>query len=194
MKAKTNIGDLMFSTGNMKMKKTYIFNLPARITCKFTKICFEKCYARKAEYLYPQVLPCRMNNLSIVQNTSSWVHAVVNKLRKGRFSFCRLHESGDFISQRYLNQWIAIAQAIPKIQFMAFTKNYALDYSRLPRNFKVVFSVMEDSENVPTTKPQAFAGNVEGLSNYLECNGGCHDCRLCWNLEKLGKNIHFKMH
>ena len=55
--------------GNKKLVNTssvrfMIWNLPAVVTCPFaTEHCKHFCYARKAERVYPQVLPAREKNL-----------------------------------------------------------------------------------------------------------------------------------
>ena len=190
----TKKGHIYLSRGNKKLKKTYIFNLPAVLTCNPTAICAKICYALKAERMYPQTKPCRMNNWDVVKNDSSWVHALINKLHNAKHKYLRIHESGDFFSQHYVNQWIAIAQATPTIQFLAFTKRYEWDYSRAPKNLQIVFSAMSDSDSVPQGKAMAYAGNVPNMQNFVECDGQCGPCRKCWNLDKMGKNIRFPIH
>jgi hypothetical protein len=55
--------------GNMKLKNTektrfIIWNIPAVVTCPYkTEQCEKSCYARKAERVYPDVLPARRINL-----------------------------------------------------------------------------------------------------------------------------------
>ena len=55
--------------GNKKLINTdtvrfMIWNIPAVVTCPFaTEHCKHFCYARKAERVYPQVLPAREKNL-----------------------------------------------------------------------------------------------------------------------------------
>ena len=57
-----------FSASNHKLvpnKETafLIWNLPYKLTCPFaTEMCKLKCYAKKAEDLYPDCNPCRNRN------------------------------------------------------------------------------------------------------------------------------------
>ena len=52
----------------------------------------------------------------------------------------RVHDSGDFYNQDYLNKWIAIAKQFPDKKFYAYTKSFHLNYSEMPSNFKVIQS------------------------------------------------------
>ena len=54
----------------------------------------------------------------------------------------RIHDSGDFFSQDYLNLWTSIAGANPEILFYAYTKEVAMVSTRLlPRNFRIIYSM-----------------------------------------------------
>ena len=64
---KTDNRFLRLSEGNAKLKPTknikfLIWNLPAIATCPFANDCKKFCYARKAEKVYPSVLPARQDN------------------------------------------------------------------------------------------------------------------------------------
>ena len=39
-----------------------------------------------------------------------------------KYGVVRIHESGDFFSQPYIDMWARIAEAYPKMKFFAFTK------------------------------------------------------------------------
>jgi hypothetical protein len=53
----------------------------------------------------------------------------------------RIHGSGDFYSQEYLDKWISIAKINPSIRFYCYTKSLHLDWSNLPANFVVIQSM-----------------------------------------------------
>lgn len=55
----------------------------------------------------------------------------------------RIHDSGDFFADWYLDSWIRIAEATPDVLFYAYTKEVAMLQSRrgaLPLNLRVLFS------------------------------------------------------
>jgi hypothetical protein len=172
------------------------FNLPAKLTCPgSTEFCRSKCYACKAERIWPAVLPYRTRNFE-ASKSSSFVNDICIELEKIQSSkkatkFFRLHESGDFYSQAYLDKWSAIAKIFPSVKFLAFTKSFHLDFSRIPANLKIVYSVMQDTSVPVPEGPKAYAGlTVEGS---FECVGHCDNCVKCWSL-KPSKSVYFSIH
>ena len=109
---------LKVSFGNSKLPKgTMIFNLPAVITCPLrTPLCEKSCYALKAEVQYRHVVPqARHHNLDRVRKglfKGLMIEAIQKHHKK--IKAIRIHESGDFLSQSYLNDWFAIAKEFPK--------------------------------------------------------------------------------
>ena len=104
----------------------------------------------------------------------NFVENAKNDLMKIKNSFIRIHDSGDFYSQAYLNNWIEIAGAFPKKTFYAYTKSIHLDFSRLPKNFKIVqsFGGLLDAE-IDLKKPHAkvFNSDIElKAAGYLKSN------------------------
>jgi hypothetical protein len=187
---------MYISKGNMKTGNIPTWSLPSKVTCPGSTIeCRKHCYAAKAERMYKQVLPCRQTNLDatmenqFVDNVNTW-------LTKNKPSYFRIHESGDFYCQVYLNRWFEIANLNPGVKFLAFTKSFKLDYSNKPENLTIVFSVMPDSNTNTLPKGQyAYAGDCQySKHDTLECPGNCQTCGMCWELPNLNKNVHFNYH
>ena len=176
-----------------------MWSLPAGKTCPgSTSLCRDKCYARKAERQYPSVLPCRAQNY-IDSKKSSFSHNMIALIKKSpavrRHKLFRIHESGDFYSQAYLQKWIKICAALPEIQFLAFTKSFKLDYSMKPKNLQIVWSIWPDTKNAPKTGKFSIAGNCKTPKNTAECVGNCDNCGICWKLDQgLIKAVHFNIH
>ena len=190
---------LYISHGNRKMQKRFmVFNLPHKITCPGrTPLCESICYARKAEAAYPDCYPSRLRNLD-ASKMPDFVDAVYNHIKRNaaRRPFFRIHESGDFYSQEYLDKWIEIARMCQNVKFLAFTKSFALDFSNIPANMQIVWSIMPDTDmtTVPSG-PRAYAGACQGMpENVLECPGTCNECGMCWQLGKFGLDVHFEIH
>jgi hypothetical protein len=133
----------MLSVGmNRKLGKNVgVFNLPARKTCPgATSYCGSVCYAMKAERCYKSARESREKNYQASLDPSFSV-LMYAELTKFKGSQVRIHESGDFYSQPYLNCWVTIAAAFPAITFLAYTKMYdRLDFSRKPENMIVYAS------------------------------------------------------
>jgi hypothetical protein len=147
--------------GNKKLQNTetiryMIWNLPAVKTCPFrTEMCEKSCYARKAERVYPQVLPAREQNYEdslSVNFVHNMIHTIEKRLNSKAFSgkkcVFRIHESGDFYSMEYTRKWLDICKHFEgdeRIVFLAYTKSISyfvnLGYGRtcLPRDPKTSF-------------------------------------------------------
>lgn len=171
------------------------WSLPAKSTCPgCTRLCSGKCYARKAELAYPTVLPSRKRNLASSREPG-FVSAMVALITAKAPRFFRVHESGDFYSQAYLERWFAICRACPTVRFLAFTKSFHLDFGNKPANLQVIWSVWPDTDmsKVPSG-PRAYAGEFKARRKTLECPGGCDHCGMCWDIRKVGADVHFSIH
>lgn len=134
------------TNGNRKLKNSettrfIIWNLPAVKTCPFrTAACEKSCYARKAERVYPQVLPSRERNYSdsleavFVENMIYTINRTIfdargrmKKAYAGKRIIFRIHESGDFYNLEYAQKWVEIIKyyeyRVPQLRFVAYTKS-----------------------------------------------------------------------
>ena len=107
---------------NSKLKNQYIFNI---LTSK--AVCGRQCpgcYSLKAQKRFPKtVIPYRQLRLDI-SKASSFTQTVISELQSYRRSCCtvRIHESGEFYSQSYIDKWTTIATQLPAFTFYTFTK------------------------------------------------------------------------
>ena len=189
---------MYISPGNKKVACP-IFNLPSKLTCKDNTACRKYCYSCKAERLYPNCLPSRINNLmeSKQRNFSSTMVALIRKLTHKTF---RIHESGDFYSTIYIRKWYLIASLCPDVTFYAYTKRDDLFNHRLldqkPKNLKLIFSLDKlDCESKPI--PYGFDGIARVSSTDSNCPAQLNDNTMCIrDCKKCLKNcaIVFKKH
>lgn len=192
------------STGNKKMEGFLIWSLPSKLTCPYkTEMCANKCYARKAEYLYPQTLPSRQRNFEASQKPEfakdmiAFITKKVKNAKKYKFDKFRIHESGDFYNREYFEKWLEVVKALPNITFLAFTKSpFVREYlDQLPENFHLYYSIWEDTkkENIVWELPLAIAGNCDKLykKETFECKGECGKCLHCFTSRR---DVHFKIH
>lgn len=140
--------------GNRKMRIP-VFSLPPSITCiGATDICRKICYGRKS-WIYENVRKRRLENY-IQSSRDDFVEIMRKELRKRPFKYFRIHETGDFYSQAYLEKWFEIAEEFKNAKFLAFTKSWQLDYSQKPENMIVYYSVMPDSKVIRLDMKLAF--------------------------------------
>jgi hypothetical protein len=214
--------NIYLSTGNKKLKENetsffLIWNLPAVTTCPYaTELCKKSCYARKAERLYPQVLPSRELNYqeslkpSFVQDMIDHIQYQLDRPKnKGKKCYFRIHESGDLFSLDYFIRWTYIASCFPEVQFLAYTKSIAYIYLyhangyKVPNNLIIRFSVWDDTNQMDIEIAKkldlpiytAFDKKVldEKIQtedyNYCHCN--CQTCKMCYtSIKRIATAIH----
>jgi hypothetical protein len=140
---------LKLSSGNTKLNKTSAkagyrvvgFGLPAVDTCPGASACKGICFATQGTYRFRAVRAVRAENLAASQG-DTFVNDMIAAIRRRRSrNVVRVHDSGDFYSQSYLDSWFAIARALPGKIFYAYTKSLHLDFTGKPDNFQVVQSL-----------------------------------------------------
>lgn len=197
--------------GNTKLPDDMaVFDLPAEKTCPgATALCKQFCYAKKAE-MYPAVSPFRFRNMS-TSTTEEFVDIITNELlflnKKKGINKIRIHSSGDFYSQKYLEKWFAIATKLPNIIFYAYTKSWYFDFSKHPDNFILFYST--DKTTTHTDLPKGInniahmvdykvpIGNEVGKSCWdftKNTNGKCKTCSYCYNGGQDERRVVFYKH
>jgi hypothetical protein len=94
-------------------------------TCPSAGVCAQACYARHGTYTWPVVRSKHQANLRyVLDSLADWQAAMVAELGAAKFrsAWVRVHDSGDFFSEAYLQAWLAVFQARPDTNFYAYTK------------------------------------------------------------------------
>lgn len=158
---------LRFSRGNQKLGQIGNFNLPAGdpAICvgmgRTEKSACSGCYASRLEKFRSNVRESYRSNYDIVTSLIAEPSALITELVAGVEATAgvlvdgsrafRIHVAGDFFSLAYLRCWIAVAENLPDIRFLAFTHSIALirEFADLggvfPQNFSLLLS--QDDEN-----------------------------------------------
>jgi hypothetical protein len=135
---------ITFAKGNAKIEKALIWNLPEGITCPgATELCKKVCYAKDSTVRFPNVVPgSRAHNLAIAKR-SDFPEFLTQKLNRARLPRMRIHESGDFFNQKYLDTWTEAIAQDSKRTFWAYTKSHKLDFTEALKldNFYIRYSV-----------------------------------------------------
>ena len=134
---------------NSKLKHQLIFNLPVSHA-----ICGRQCagcYALKAQRRFPSVLASceRKYQASLLPTFASTIISEIANFKRP-LTAVRLHSSGEFYSQAYIDQWVTIASALPHIKFYAFTKRLSdFDFTALSSlpNFILINSLQHGGLN-----------------------------------------------
>jgi len=198
---------IRISKGNSKVKNTLLFDLPAVVTCdpEFCGGCAKSCYARRCETRLKVVREARKANyVASLHNdfVEEFLATLRIQLRGITYQYARIHSSGDFYSQEYLEKWFQICRELPGVKFLAFTKSFNLDYSDKPVNLTIIASEFgnEIPEHIKFERSvvvkKSDIPNIEGLdSHYFVCSeGDCSTCRFCWNIDKTTKTLILPLH
>jgi hypothetical protein len=115
--------------------------------CPNAGICAKLCYARNGTYTFPAVRAAHERNLRLVlDHLAVWERWMLDELRhRCRGKHVRIHDSGDFFSDAYLEAWLRIMRLSPWATFYAYTKEVSR-FKRVvepnpPPNFLWIYSL-----------------------------------------------------
>jgi len=194
----------IISKGNKKLGSIHNVSLTPIKSCGNCSSCSKDCYAKKAYRMYPAVKNAWDSNLDLAKNDPElYFQGIIDHLniKRGRpLNIFRWHVSGDILDQNYLDNIVKIAKTFKNIKFLCFTKMFNLDFEKASKikNLCIVFSIFPDMELPKNLYRFPFAFMQDGtetrIKNSIECFGDCSACFMCWNLQKLKKNVYFDKH
>ena len=181
------------AAGNSKLDKSIlIFDLLAVTTCRNCRSCAASCYALKAQRMYANTLLKRsLNTWLAMQDLDFLFQCIENQIRNSRKTVVRIHSSGDFFAQIYINKWAELIAKFPNIRFYAYTKvDHIFDFSKIENleNFNLIRSILPDGsknygpEEEIKAKARKFNFPVcpyrKGMNaeNMPHCGGTCEIC------------------
>jgi hypothetical protein len=167
---------LSWSVGNTKLTRTQTasFNLPAFrsadgfVVCPQAGACAGVCYARQGRYMFPDAIEARELNLGVVRESLPVFELLaVHDLKRIKQRTIRIHDSGDFFSQAYLESWFRVCALFPRKRFYCYTKSLHLDWSACPSNLKIVQSYggrLDAQIDVTKSHTRIFATRAERIA------------------------------
>lgn len=172
--------------GNYKLKNMLVFDIPAVKTCLNCGTCKKTCYALKAQNQYPNVKIFRYTNMFLFTDDKELLfNLIVKQLSTTKMKMVRLHSSGDFFTQSYIDFWDKIIGMFPKIKFYTYTKvENILDFSGIEKNknFNLISSFIDGKLNY---------GSLEYIKK-MEVDYGCYICPATINSDvKCGKDCNY---
>lgn len=196
-------GGVTFSLGNSKLGPAVAnLSLAPLLTCAKGLPCRKDCYAVKTCKLYATAATAWMRNtLMAAEDRTQFFCAVEQFLEAKTPKRFRLHVSGDFMDQDYLDQWIQTIARHPAVEFLAFTKRLDLVFpSTLPGNLVLVASMWPGFTPPKNTDamPHAWLRTKETPDpripeDAFTCPGSCATCNYCWRM-KPKDNVIFDKH
>ena len=117
-------------TQNSKLKETSkklglrVFNFgitayktkSGKLTCPFADKCIKFCYAQKGAYIWSNVAKVFEQRYELTKS-ENFIDIMKNEIIKKRVDFLRVHDSGDFYSNKYFLDWIQIAKNCQTLNF-----------------------------------------------------------------------------
>ena len=196
----------LISRGNAKLHKSVgIWSIIAS-----QEVCgreCEGCYAIKEQNRWKgTVISGRTNRLNL-SKTEEFVGRMVTEINNSKYCYIRLHGSGEFYSQEYLDKWYNISRQCPDKVFYTYTKRHnEYDFSKLEGLDNVIVhrSTVKGSRrhylNFGDPKYLMRIKEDLGHSQVFECplvglnNGGCgSECTFCMDITET-RQIVFKQH
>lgn len=119
----------------------------------------------------------------------------------------RVHESGEFYSQEYINKWVTIAKQLPNIRFYAFTKRLKdFNFTKLKAlpNFVLIDSLKHKGLNYGTATDLlklSLKGVYKSVNPPIVCPAtldkttNCDaKCKYCWSKQAQKTGVLFIKH
>lgn len=188
----------LIQKGNSKLgSKMVMFNLPAN-----KEVCGRECkgcYAIKEQKRFPTSVPQARQQryeASLQLDFSSRIVAEISALRTPP-TFVRVHSSGEFYDQAYINKWATIAKKLPNVKFYAYTKRKKqFDFTKLEAldNFVLIDSFHYGRINYgkhDKAPKNAFICPEQKGAN-IQCGTDCTHCMVKGKADKIG--VYFIQH
>ena len=203
----------LISVGNRKLsKETAIFNLTSATNCPMKDRCTfginKKCYALKAERMYPACLPYRERQAEfwLNNNLEKKIEYFQNFFKHHpSLKYLRVNESGDMTTVADLIQLDELAKALKvshNIEAYTYTNNIELLLAYEPKYINVNLSVDEGNQITYDNNMGVFKGYnrfkavpKKSMTKYkVTCLGSdcMSKCQKC--LYKKGLVIHVGIH
>jgi hypothetical protein len=215
------------SPSKITIKGNSAFSLPAGPigkggTCPGATRACESCYAMKGRHHFRAVQTAIVRNKLLLTKLNK--HKSFNKavsllleMVPENATIFRIHESGDFYSQWYVQVWTKVVAGRPNVRFWAYTRSFHLDFYKLvvQSNFELWAStddynkiqaeefVKRYSDNKVKHAYGPWKHNEPIPNNSFVCpvntkklkvEGACEKCMLCVVKDRVRKNVVFLAH
>ena len=175
--------------GNKKLKNMLVYSHTPIKGCLDCSSCASTCYAVKSYRQYPNVKTAWDRNLDFAKNDvdTMAVH-LYKQLKHTKQRVVRIHSSGDFISQAYVDMWCDLIETFSHIKFYTYSKSTErFDFSRINSlpNFNLVNSILPNGAknygsleycNEAKTNFNSFICPATIKGSDVKCNEGCDYC------------------
>jgi len=190
------------NTSKIINKRVFNFGITAyksitgKIICPFADKCVKYCYAQKGAYSWSNVKPAFEKRYEITKQ-DNFIELMNKEIKRKKVDFLRVHDSGDFYSNAYIQKWFKIANQNPNVNFYAYTKSIPLFKGlSIPENFDIIFSEgskVDELINVKTDRHAKIFNSVKELEKAGYINASKNDLnatKFFTNNHKVGLVYH----
>jgi len=141
-------------------------------TCRSAGSCIIGCYAGKGGYVMYEPSSRKASQVLtyLINDYKGWSIQLLKEIKDleminneaGIQTTIRWHDSGDFISPKYLQIVIDIAKKTPNVVHYAYTKEVSmLKGVSLPKNFKITYSFGGKEDNLIDTEKDKYSKIID---------------------------------
>ena len=200
---------MRYSWGNSKLPTTtLIINMSSAEECPMKHVCpfakgsgvkgkDGKCYALKAERMYPNVRSSRAAQTEWWRsnNNTNKLLAIkdlwrVHPKKMLTIDAIRFNEAGDMRGEEDLAFLIELAVLFPDLQIYTYTHNKDLmediTVEMLPKNLTINLSYRNDKEGFNTF---CATDDFDSAEDSIPCVGDCRICTLCQSSKSLNITV-----
>ena len=193
------------SRGNIKLGNVPNISMVPGSSCPRGVPCLgQGCYALKSIRRFRDVgAAWRRNEELAKHHPDSYFMQIAAHVAEAKPRLFRWHVAGDILGADYLRGMCRIAAGNPGTHFLAFTKNFEVvndyeDREVIPSNLVVVYSGWPGMSFLnPHGHRIAWMQNgaeTRVPKDALECPGNCESCGMCYELDRLGRDVVFHKH
>lgn len=165
------------------------------VTCPNAGLCASGCYAMQAFYVMPSVKRAQETRLAL-SLSDAFVDTIDAEIKRRGIKRLRIHDSADFFSLAYTNQWIEVMRRNPGTKFYAYTKMVTFFKARqalLPANFHVVYSqggTQDAKIDISTDRHSAVFGSLAELKRAKYSDASKRDLPTFQGKQRIGLVYH----
>ena len=196
---------ISLSKGNRKLGGVMnISTTPGRCCVQGIPCASGGCYALKALRLYPTTRAAWRRNEDLAKHhPDEYFKQIAAAIAEAKPRLFRWHVAGDILSSEYLHGMCRIAEANPSTHFLAFTKAFNIvnryeDHKTIPANLVLVYSGWPGMSFLnPHGHRVAWMQDdteTRAPEDAIECPGNCESCGMCYELDRLGRDVVFHKH
>ena len=165
------------TNSGLKKDNIFKFSLPVKSTCIGAGKCLAFCYGDKGLYkVFKKKIDIAHAKNFGFSKSMFFASRIVEEIDRRKIKIVRIHDTGDFYSQTYLNKWTEIAKNLSETRFYAYTKSLQLNFKELTRltNTKIIQSFGGKHDNLiklGITHAKVFdSKELLWAANYVDCS------------------------